>query len=525
MTNGPGGLLAVSAQPMEAAAQVCAGVAGLLGDVAAAAGRLEPVGWDGAGADTDRRIRAVLADGLRQRQGIVAAVGTALRALALAVDEARAQVVAGQGLAATAGLLLEDDGTSQAVRVPAEPGVDLHAAGVGRAQVLAARARLEAVDAAVARTLADLLAPGPAPAAAAGLLVDVTSAALPPLGSTALAVAGWWAGLLPVQRATLLRRLPAVLGSLNGLPSDARDVANRSLLAGALAGTDGEVIRLDALLRMARGHGSLADQRRHVLARRAALLGVQGAIGVPGRRLLLFDPRGDGRAEVAVGDVEHARALGLIVPGMSNELDELPGIALDAATVQGAAGAGTAVVAWLGYDTPRVWQVASSDLAVTGASELDADLRGLRAARNALPDAPVGRQRVTVVGHSYGSVVTGVAAARGDPVDDVVVVGSPGVGARAASDLPQGTAHVWAGRAPDDPIRFVFDVHRFGGVPGHLSGLHPWFGPDPSRKAFGAQHFLLGPGVSGHVRYFDPGTASVTNIGRIVAGRYGEVTR
>ena len=521
------GVLTVPSAPLAAAAQVCLGVAGLLADVAVAAA-LEPEGWAGAGALADGSARAGLVNALRRRQDVVTGVSTAMRVLALAVDEAQAQVATGKGLAATAGLLLDDDGAPQPVRITIEPGVDLHAAGVGRAQVLAARAQLAAADAAVARTLGELLQPATfsGNAIGAAALEAAASAPAPPgADASSLAVASWWAGLLGLQRAALLRRMPEALGRLNGLPAGVRDAANRTLLANALGTIDGRLGRLQALLGPGPARGPLEAERLHLRTRRAVLVGVQAAIAPAGRTLLFLDPRGDGRAEVAVGDVEHAHALGLLVPGMSNELDELPGVVTDAATVQRAAGAGSAVVAWLGYDTPRASQVASPDRAVNGAALLDADVRGLRAARFALADAPAERPRVTVVGHSYGSVLTGVAASRGAPVDDVVVVGSPGIGSRRAGDLPQGAAHVWAARAASDPIRFVFDVHRFGGVPGHLPTQHSWFGPDPAQRAFGGQRFLVGAGVTGHVRYFEPGTTSVANIGRVVAGRYSDVKR
>jgi len=552
VTGRSGGLLTASAPVVDAAAATSTAVAALLAEVAAAVGRLSPSGWVGVGAAAGGQARDALVAELRRQGSVTGAAGVSLRALALAVQEAQAQVAVGQGLAATAGLLLDDEGAPQRVRVPVEAGVDGHAAGVGRAQVLAARVRLEAVDTGVARALNDLLGTGPGRglgggvSAAAGLLAAEAAPPVPvglAAGGTALQVAGWWAGLLPVQRAALLHGRPGALGELPGLPIGVRDTANRALLSRALNADQARLdqLGLHLLVHRGRGHNLLAAERRRMLTHRQALLCVQGVIAEPGRQLMGFDPHGDGRAQVAVGDVEHARAVGLIVPGMSNELDEVPDVATDAATVQAAAGAGTAVIAWLGYDAPHARQVASSGLAVAGARSLDAEVRGLRTARAAgigtTADFGAGKpadpgagkqsqpQRITVVGHSYGSLVAGLAAGRGAPIDDVVVVGSPGVAARTAHDLPQGASHVWAARASSDPIRFVFDAHRFGGVPGPLPRMHSWFGPDPAAASFAGQRFLVGPGVTGHVRYFEPGTESVANIGRIVAGRYAEVTR
>lgn len=489
--------------------------------------------WRGQGAAAQRVVRddllslaAVVADDL-------AAMASVLASLATAVDEATAQVLAGQGLAATAGLLLASDGTPQPTLVPPDPGADPLAAGAGRAQVLAAATGLEATDAAAARALAEVLSRGgdrlgsgsSEVRAFGGVLAVRVTVPAPPSGGV-LQVASWWAALLPGQRIAMIRRLPQLVGRLEGVPSADRDAANRTLLRLAQVATTAALASLHPPRARGRGPGLavLAARRRVLISRVDALRALDRTLTVPGRRLLALDPLGDGRAIVALGDLERAQSIGVLVPGMGNELGDLPDVVADAGTVAGAAGPGTVTVAWLGYDSPRVRQVASSDLAVDGARQLDADIRGWHAARYVGPGS-AGPQRLTLVGHSYGSLVVGLAAARGAPVSDVAVVGSPGTAARRAGDLPEGSSHVWAARAKDDPIRLVFDVPRLGGVPGRLGLVHRWFGPDPSRPAFGGQRFLVGPGVTGHVRYFEPGTTSVANLGRIVAGRYSDVSR
>ncbi|GAA3805022.1 hypothetical protein GCM10022226_26150 [Sphaerisporangium flaviroseum] len=134
-----------------------------------------------------------------------------------------------------------------------------------------------------------------------------------------------------------------------------------------------------------------------------------------------------------------------------------------------------AVIAWLGYDSPRTFSlaVATQDAATEGAESLRRTVAEIR-----------GRTRapVTLLCHSYGSVVC-AKALRGLPVDDVAVVGSPGLGVAHASDLGS-PARLWAGRGAKDWMRFVPSV-RFGTL---------GFGADPVRPSFGARIIAAGPG-------------------------------
>jgi alpha-beta hydrolase superfamily lysophospholipase len=307
-----------------------------------------------------------------------------------------------------------------------------------------------------------------------------------------LAVALWWRGLLPLQREGLLRASAAELGAMNGLPISVRNAENRRLLAIATGTGNGTAGRLQPLA---------------------------GALRRPGATLLAFDPHGDGTAVIALGDLTASRHVAVLVPGMSNEIDDI-GRLVEAATALLAAarpGDGLAVVAWLGYDTPRVSQVASARLATVGADRLTSFVRSLRITA---PDADV-----TVIGHSYGTLVAGEAAQHGMAADRLVFVGSPGVDATRATELsPAG--QVWAARAPDDPIRLVFgteQISRFvlGGPFGMLTLRKlrvDRFGPDPISRGFHAKRFSVA-GSHGHSDYFRQGSTSVRNITRIATGR------
>nr|WP_238342206.1 alpha/beta hydrolase [Actinopolymorpha rutila] len=239
---------------------------------------------------------------------------------------------------------------------------------------------------------------------------------------------------------------------------------------------------------------------------------------VDGHRFLAYDTRGDGRVVEVLGDLATADQVAVVVPGAGHRLatyftgDARPtprgaGRALLAELRRQSPGTGSAVVVWLGYDTPEGVDLASarSERAKAGARDLARFVR--RLARQVPPDT-----RIALVGHSYGSVVIGRAAAAVQ-VDDIVVVGSPGMDADTRAGLHT-TARVWAARAPGDPIRFAPPL-RVGGF-GHDT--------DPTAPRFGARGFSVGT-ARGHADYFARGTESLVNIARIVRGRTDEVTR
>lgn len=238
-------------------------------------------------------------------------------------------------------------------------------------------------------------------------------------------------------------------------------------------------------------------------------------LAAPERQLLAFDGRGPGLVTEVLGDLAHADRVAVLVPGSDTGLDtygrfRAGALALhERLTREAPAGTRTAVVAWLGYETPGTvgTAVATTDRAEEAAPELRAFIRELRAV--------VGRgPRVSLLCHSYGSVVCARAAA-GPDVDDLALVGSPGTGADTAAAL-RTRARVWAARGEDDWVEHV--PHLSAGLFGTTVG----FGTDPVSPAFGARVFAAGDG--GHSDYFTPGSASLANLTRIVLGETRAVT-
>ncbi|MEV8094229.1 alpha/beta hydrolase [Kitasatospora sp. NPDC085879] len=412
-----------------------------------------------------------------------------------------------------------------------------------------ALAAAERADAAAAERLAALAAAArdgraltPAAAMAGlGRLADpreplnaALRALLPPPGAGPVQVAAWWRGLAPGAREALLQGRPELVGALDGLPARDRDRANRLQLSRLLEHPD-----------------VLPGPVREGLRAVAARLAEGDPAGGP-LLLLALGAEGQGRAVLSYGDPDTADDVAVYVPGFGTALANAGrGDAERAERIRtAAAGCGggrtTAAMVWLGYDAPpneglslRSAEVAGDGRARAGAEDLNRFLGGLRAAR---PGSPA---HVTAVGHSYGSLVVGLAARQdGAGMDDVVLVGSPGVGVDRADGLKVGGDHVYVGVAEHDPVgrlpagTAVAGGMLLGGPAAALAAQAAgpdrlWFGRDPADEGFGAHRFEVAPGdpehaFASHSAYFDVTpdgpSASLANIGRVVAGHGPETT-
>jgi alpha/beta hydrolase family protein len=310
------------------------------------------------------------------------------------------------------------------------------------------------------------------------------------------AVAAFFRSLSRAQRRRLAARHPLVVGNLDGAPLALRYQANRHTLRKARDRERGR--SHDPQLTQA--GRQLAGHRMH---RFASLLR-------HGRQILAFDPTGSGRAAEVFGDLAHADRVSVVVPGVGTNLLTFERTrnayrapvgkarALQDAQQQAAPGQDTATVAWAGYTAPAGLGVdaASSAMAQSGARRLLRFVAGLP-----------GHSPVTLVCHSYGSVVCGLAAPRlPRRVTDLAAVASPGMRADTVGDL-HAHARVWAMRDRDD---WIADVPHM-----ELGGLG--LGADPVAPAFGAR-LLSASGARGHDGYFVPGTRSLANLAALGTG-------
>ncbi|WP_405689944.1 alpha/beta hydrolase [Streptomyces sp. NBC_00057] len=233
--------------------------------------------------------------------------------------------------------------------------------------------------------------------------------------------------------------------------------------------------------------------------KRAAALHVMAD---PVRRFLSFDGRDGGRSVEISGDLSHAERIAVLVPGAGIGVDHYWRLRNGASALHSELGERSAVVAWLGYETPTT----VSPTAVTSgrADEAAGELRYFMGELRRLKPAV----RTSLVCHSYGSVVC-ARAAHGLQVADIVLCGSPGTGYGNAADLHT-PATVWAGRGSDDWIADVPHMKL------QLPFMNIGFAMDPVSPEFGAKIFAAGDG--GHSDYLKPGSLPLKNIARIVAG-------
>ncbi|MEV4256815.1 alpha/beta hydrolase [Spirillospora sp. NPDC049652] len=158
-------------------------------------------------------------------------------------------------------------------------------------------------------------------------------------------------------------------------------------------------------------------------------------LGIDGRKRRL------GRAIVAIGNPETAKNVVVSVPGIKARLgagfkDDIAHADMFAAA-SAATGNDTAAIVWLGHDAPQdPWYDTDGSDAKAAAGPLADFLNGLKKIRQ-------NRAHLTLIGHSYGTVIVGDALTSGtlpagpaSPVDDAVFLGSEGTGdAATAADL------------------------------------------------------------------------------------------
>jgi hypothetical protein len=452
----------------------------------------------------------------------------ALSEFAAALGRARALLARAVETAHRAGLVISAGGVVQApppipgsgapMRAAYRAAVQRTAATEAAAQLAVALSVAESADATAAGRITELLAAG-----------DTATAMLHPSAGPA-AVRRWWADLSPAARLRLTVTRAVWLGSLDGVPAAYRDVANRLRLAEERADVDRVIA------------GAAGGERRRLRKVRDGLEALMDRLdGDDGPRgyLLRLDPAGEGRAVVALGDPDRAGAVLTHVPGMTadlassaTELTRAERVAVRAGELDPARAA--SAVMWLDYDAPDfVDEAAGRSRADAAAAALRRFQDGLRATHE---DGPA---RFTVLGHSYGSLVVGRAAATaGLAADAVVFVGSPGVGVDSADRLHVPAGQVWSTSSRSDVIQYaplapdglVKDLALSRLVPGAgalLAFGRPedelWHGRNPSDPGFGARVFAS-QADAGHLGYWEPGRPALDALAGITLGRDPDVT-
>jgi hypothetical protein len=370
---------------------------------------------------------------------------------------------------------------------------------------------------------------------------------IPSPGTGAEDVHRWWTSLTPDERQRLLAEHPDQLGNLNGVPVSARSHANIAVMTQDLNrvrdSAAGDGVPVEDVVRNPAKYGlSATDITRYQNADQTKQ-GLDHDAGSDPRHpnatfLFAYNPLafgGKGRAAIAIGDPDIAKSTAVIVPGASTSVKDgwLHDGHNDAINLFEQANAAdprnpTAVVAWMGYDTPNDFKdprIATPMSARAGAEALARDVNGLWTTHLG------GGGRVTVLGHSYGSTTVADGFTRGMHANDAVLLGCPGTDlARNAAEFHLDGGHVYVGAASTDPVSLIGESDglskRFFGsdISGQAFGFDPGLGIDPAADGFGSVRFRAevpgsnGLGPQDHSYYYHRGSEALYSMADIASG-------
>ena len=326
-------------------------------------------------------------------------------------------------------------------------------------------------------------------------------------------VTSWWSELSAARQKTLVATAPEYVGNLDGVPFAVRDRANRLFLKQSIA-------KLQSSIDSGVGRAQLVETKHRLDILKQIDRTLATTAKEPKRQLVTFDPTGEGRAAVAVGDLATADYVSYLVPGMfftvQGQMYDWTVIAQDLQKEQSGwidrlsktdpamEGKTAATVSWIGYATPDALDIASLTKADTGATYLGNAIKGIQASRTGA------EPYVTLVTHSYGSTAAMIELSKDSiSVDALAIVGSPGGATQSASKLSVRNDNVFVGEAAWDP---VVNTAFYGSDPGAAS-----FGARKMDVAGGTDaitHKKLAPAV-GHLGYFDAGTEAMRNLALI----------
>jgi hypothetical protein len=348
----------------------------------------------------------------------------------------------------------------------------------------------------------------------------------------------WWEGLSDAERQSLMEDHPEWVGPVDGIPTEFRDTANRTLLDNRIDSLDSQIAAKEQALN---GMDPESEEYERAKAEldglktdRDELSNLQDKITTDGDPrtssdtgqqyyLLGFDTENSGKAIVAIGNPDTADNVNAYVPGTSSSLAVVGGLLHRTETLASdaqfyAPGEETATVMWLGYDAPDdLLEATDGKWAEESSENLESFTQGIRAT------AEDGPANLTLTGHSYGTTMVGTAAAtEGVDADNIVFIGSPGVGVDTASALGVDESNVWASTNDEDAIQYA-PVHGTAPVDEDFGGNT--FTSDSPREGSDWWKFWEGP-VGNHSSYWDtedqetgPNTSSRSNQAYIVTGQ------
>lgn len=517
------------------------------------------VTWSGEGATAAASALGQLED---KTAGLLADFGKLIGATEQAVEgvkEVKTAVTEAISLADAYGFTIASDGSKveAAEDDPTVQGKLSECSGL----ISKALRKAEETDAAYAAALAEVTQDQVPVTESLG---DVTPGLPdgPPDGATPEQVSDWWSRLAEGERQRYVDRFtkPEALNdesireqarkfaNLNGIEGWARDKVNRSLLEWDIEDTKHQK---DALMeRMSRRDPSSTEnydqEMRSLSARERELEKLRGQLGVeegkPPKQLLLYEPATGEKghenlhAAVSYGDIDKAKHVSTIVPGMTTTVDSLvePAVRdmgnLHRVASEKAGSDPVDVVTWMGYDAPASppgdWGVFGPEKAQMGGDRLVGFVEGIDASHKSKGND----LHQSVLGHSYGSTTSSHAMTKVKPgvVDDFAMYGSPGAqGSGETYNVPEG--HTYAMRYRTDFVKdFRNDTEFFEGLgedpmkDPNIKHLDSGYSPteDKSLGIFGMK-FPLDFGAGTHTEYMNDGTQSQDQLANVVVGKAG----
>ena len=369
--------------------------------------------------------------------------------------------------------------------------------------------------------------------------------------------AKFWSEQTYEQKQYLADHYPQLIGNADGVEAWARDRANRINLQEKKLKAERQIewlkaaerdpaaisSRTELRNRRERAERDLEDYKKieSALANGISLEDYQhGKQGEPVSLLTLQDDGVRVKAAVAQGDIDNAKHIATHVPGVGTTVEggldtymRKTGNLRRAAAQEGQIPIqDVATVAWLGYDAPGgddYVGMARPILAEEGSKRLAGFLTGIHESRR----YGAGDAHMTLVGHSYGSTTSGMAATKVKPgvIDDMILYASPGMGTYDSKNFHVDHHHLWVSAVPNgDSIQGLGFFTGLGEDPAvlnsgftHLSGdARGYSGYD----RFATRNYKLPFQTSNHAVYLEEGTETLRDFGRVVSGvKYREVMK
>lgn len=348
-------------------------------------------------------------------------------------------------------------------------------------------------------------------------------AQLPPPGSKPKQIAAWWGSLSDQQKKKLIEKYPEIIGNLDGVDIKTRDEVNRSLVDGMRTEAEDRVRQTyDDLVHRGMTSHSYANRYSKALDDVEDLKVLQEVLKDRERKLLVCDRSGERlKVAIGIGDFDKAQHIGVFVPGkgttvrgsLLNYVTKSEGLITAAQKVRESS---YATVAWLGYDAPlSIPDVANTHRANAGADRLENFLEGVSAVYGEKGQ----KVHLTLLGHSYGSTTSGIAASHVSPnvVDDLVLFGSPGSGVQLGAEyrVPEGHRWVSAVPYPGDMVQGIGTDINFGRNPTEMQAFRHISGDATKGETY---HTIPRGPFGNHSTYLENNTETQKNMAEIVAG-------